>query len=76
MPAWISNSLKILSTIVMHIVVTLFLFGAIVYTIFTGLTVFKGLIVIGLFFLWVISFICIVMKLYEYLFGRWKNDHE
>ena len=76
MPAWISNSFKILSSFVLHVVVTLGLIGAAIFTIVTGLTWIKGLIVIGLLVLWLVSFVCAAQKLYAYLFGRWKDDDE
>ncbi|MBX0359780.1 hypothetical protein [Halobacillus sp. Nhm2S1] len=76
MPAWISNSFKILSSAVMHVVVTLLLFGTSIFTIVTGLTWIKGLIVIGLLIFWLASFVCVAQKLYAYLFGRWKDDDE
>lgn len=76
MPAWISNSMKVLSSIVMCVVTTVFLLFAGLYTLFTGMTLIKGWIVIGLFFIWLMSFICVAQKLYRYLFGIWKDRDE
>ncbi|SFK45120.1 hypothetical protein SAMN04487936_11443 [Halobacillus dabanensis] len=76
MPAWISNSFKVLSSIVMNVVTMLALLIAVIYTLATGFSLMKGGLVLGLLAVWLLSFICIARKVYSYLFGVWKDDDE
>ncbi|QAS52599.1 hypothetical protein [Halobacillus litoralis] len=75
MPAWFSHSLKIVSSIFFYIIGTVALIGAVLYTILTGLTLFKTMVVIGLFLSWLVLYIIVIQKIYRYLFGS-KNDDD
>lgn len=76
MPAWISNSFKVLSSMVMNVVTMVALLIAVIYTLATGMTLMKGGLVLSLLAVWILSFICIARKVYSYLFGIWKDDDE
>ncbi|ELK47505.1 hypothetical protein QRD89_01215 [Halobacillus sp. ACCC02827] len=70
MPAWINRSLKIVSSAVFYIVVTITLLGAVFHTLVTGWTIWKAVMVVSLFVLWLLSYIILIQKLYGYLFGK------
>ncbi|WP_226585601.1 hypothetical protein [Halobacillus litoralis] len=74
MPAWISRSMKILSSILMLTFSTLAFLFIVIYTLVTGWTFMKGALVIGLFILSVISYVILSRKIYNYLFGPWGED--